>query len=291
MNIKSLFAIPSQPYPFFYRGKTIFWFAFAVLVMSFLFNYLFEPFNVFRPEHRMSFWLICLLQSLNAALWVVVTLLLAARFVKDQKWTVIKEGLLLAGMLLLVGIGQFLIRDMIYDNPYNWTFTYLLEEVGNTFLVGMLFLIIFIPLNHQRLLNMNIDSAGSLTLKPVGQDAPTGLKETVQVATGQKSDDFVLDPRNLIFAKAEKNYTSICLLEKEKSGVALKRIAMGSLEEQLAEFPFIMRVHRSFLVNVHFVTSIRGNAQGLLLGLKCTDEKVPVARSMIADFQSNISSP
>ena len=57
---------------------------------------------------------------------------------EDTHWNLGKEILHISIILFLIGIADFLIRDVIYTNPNNWSLRYLWEEVRNTFLVGLL---------------------------------------------------------------------------------------------------------------------------------------------------------
>ncbi len=63
-----------QPYPFYFKGRQLFNFAAVIFFMSVGLNYLFEPFDNYGPEHKVDFFWISVIHSVNAAL---VLLLLA----------------------------------------------------------------------------------------------------------------------------------------------------------------------------------------------------------------------
>ncbi|NRA11079.1 MAG: LytTR family transcriptional regulator, partial [Crocinitomicaceae bacterium] len=46
----------------------------------------------------------------------------------------------------------------------------------------------------------------------------------------------------------------------------------------------VMKTHRSYVVNLDAVEDVQGNAQGYVLSLTNTDERVPVARNHVNDF-------
>jgi hypothetical protein len=273
-----------QPYPYYFKGKNLWILALMIFAMSMGFNYFFEPFVVYRPEHKVSYFWISMIHSLNAFLCVLVIIGLNNLRVNEDKWTVGNEIALISGVLLMIGISQFLVRDLIYANPDNWSLRYFLEEIRNTFLVGLLFALILVPLNFLRLMKAHLKTAQSFNNNP-----PPNLHgqkiSTLPIVTQQKSDDFELNPEHFLFAKSKGNYLEIFLENGEKANKVLKRMTMKELENQLESFPQFFKTHRSFLVNLQKVAHVKGNAQGYQLEIKSHSEAIPVSRGMIADFE------
>lgn len=61
-----------------------------------------------------------------------------------------------------------------------------------------------------------------------------------------------INPGEIIFVESLKNYLRICTATQK----IIVHSTMVYLENQLKEFPFIHRVHKSFLVNKHFIAEI-----------------------------------
>lgn len=276
----------SQPYPFYYEGKSLLVIVVIIFLASLFFNYLFEPFIVNKAEHRMNFFWICTIHgAVSSAVLGLFFLPIGKIQNIGEKWKMREEILSLFIALVLIGIGQFLIRDIIYDNPYNWSWRYFFEEIRNTLLVGSLFIALFLPYNFSRLFKHNYTRA--LAFSP-NQDFKLTHSTRLFIHTQLKADDFYLDLDRFLFAKAEKNYVEIYLLNESKK--LLKRITFKELENQLLPFGQFCKTHRSYLVNLTMVKSMSGNAQGYKLKLKESDESVPVSRSMINVFEDKISS-
>jgi|SRR6218665_326524 len=273
-----------QPYPYYYRGRSLVILSVFILVAIFLFNYLFKPFIVYEPEQRMSFALICLIHAaVPSILYFLFFYILQLAPKIDEVWNVQKEIIAVVSLLLLIGIGQFLVRDIIYNNPNNWSWRYFFEECRNTILVGILFSFVFVPVNFNRLYRSNRAHAKQLRPLP---DNNIPLQETsIVVQTQVKADDFLLDASRLLFARAEKNYVEFYLHDHGNSHKLLKRISMKELEARLAHLPFLMKTHRSYLVNLLAVEVVTGNAQGYKLKLKGHAELVPVSRNLIPSFE------
>ena len=101
-----------------------------------------------------------------------------------------------------------------------------------------------------------------------------------------KSERFTFDSNSFIYAKAEGNYADIYLKSEDKISKLTKRIALKKLETQLADFPFIIKTHRSVLLNLNYIDSVSGNAQGYKVTLKDCPEAVAVSRNYIQSFES-----
>lgn len=283
LKIKKTVQFLSQPYPFYYEGRDLWIIAGLIFFMTFIFTYFFEPFIVYKPEHRVDYFYICLIHSTTP----VVTLYLWALFYKPQKrvsekWNVGKEIFFVLMFFLLIGIGQFLIRDVIYDNPDNWSWHYLYEEIRNTFLVGTLFAAILIPLNLNYQFYKNQKRALALFPSSVS-DKITVHSSSVFIKTQVKNDDFYLVPDDFIFAQSDGNYVEV-YLNGDVIQKMVKRLTVKELEAQLLKYPFMMRTHRSYLINLKAVETITGNAQGYRLKIKNYDDTLPVSRYMISEF-------
>jgi hypothetical protein len=277
----------NQPYPFYYRGTELMVFIIVIFAMALFFNYSFEPFTVNRSEHKMSYFWISVIHSLSPIV-IVLLLSILLYFNKNlvDSWTLKKELTFFFWLLLLTGIAQFLIRDLIYDNPQNWSWHYLQEEVRNTLLVGMLFAAILIPLNLNRLLLQNQKKALEISKSLNKKTIPERKKLTIR--TKLKSDDFNLDPYCFLYAKADGNYMEIYVLEQGRTEKQVRRIPMKDLENQLQAFSWIVKTHRSFLVNLKYVEEVNGNAQGYRLTLKHIQESIPVSRYSITSFEASL---
>ncbi len=274
--------ILSQPYPFYYQGKGLWIIAGLLFLMTFFFSYAFEPFVVYTPEHKMDYLWISFIHACSPGLVIGLFALFNKSSEYEEKWNVFREILLIASFLLMVGILQFLIRDIIYNNPNNWSWRYLYEEIRNTFLVGTLFAILLTSLNFNRLNAKNTKKARAFN---VSDDLvrPVPVNATVYIETQVKANDFELQTDTLLFAKADGNYVEL-FFEGGKNTKVLKRITLKELEEILKPYPNIIRTHRSYLVNLNHVSRVIGNAQGYKLRLNDFDQKIPVSRYMIRNF-------
>lgn len=69
-----------QPYHFYYEGKTLLTLLGLLFAMAKAFNLLFEPFNVYEPEHKMPYFLITVVHATVASLAFLCFYLLMRAF-------------------------------------------------------------------------------------------------------------------------------------------------------------------------------------------------------------------
>ncbi len=276
------------PYPFYFRGRSLIQFGLIIFLLAFLFNYFFVPFNVNTTEHRMDYLWICVIHSLMPM--VVLFLMYPYIYLTpslDERWTIGKELVFLSVFLLLIGIGQFLIRDLIFDNPNNWSWGYLREEVSNTFLVGILLVGIIVSVNFNRLNARYMKEANILEHSRRAFKTPKSIS-AIPIETQVKMDRFDLEIDHFLFAKAEGNYIMLNLYEGNDIVQILKRITIKEFEKQLSVMDQIVRTHRSYIVNLSFLKQVKGNAQGYQITLHHSNSTIPVSRNMISTFESRL---
>lgn len=272
----------NQPYPFFHKGKELLRNTLLILVIGFIFDYFFEPFNVNRAEHNFSYWVICLVHVGGATATYFLYSSVISRFVDEDDWVLGKEALYAVFLLLFIGVLNFFWRELIYDNPYNFSIHYLIEEIRNTFLSGTLILLLVISVNFNLLRRKNQSQAEYF--EPMKSDANSGLRVPIQAAI--PSDNFELDPSQLLCIKSDGNYVEFYVREGEKIKKLIKRLTLQKAADQLVDFPFIQKTHRAFLVNTRQINRMEGNAQGYQLTVDQLHFPIPVSRRHIERFNA-----
>lgn len=279
--------ILTQPYPYHYHTRRLYLLASIYFAIIFVFLWLFEPFHVNPEEQKIAYWQICILHAfIPSAIFYVYFLLfnIAVPETRKDSWTVGKEILHLCILFFLFGIASFLVRDVIYTNPDNWSWRYFFEEIKNTFLGGALLASLLILLNFYRLYTATQKQASELNKHL--QDGKRSEPLLVSVKTQVKSDDFDLKIEAFLFARAEGNYVEIFSQTPEAIKKELKRITLTKLEGQLSSIPHVVRSHRAYLININNVHLVSGNAQGYQISFAGTNEQALVSRSKMQSFNT-----
>lgn len=279
-----------QPYPFYYEGKKLLQISGVLFLIALFFNYMLQPFDVNPQEQKMHYFWICFIHSSTPLLVLLCLALICRLFPKaTEDWKIKNECILVFFLVLFTGITQFLIRDLIYNNPMNWSWRYFTEEISNSFIAGAFIVPIIISINLNRLQLKNSQKADRIS------SSITEIKELqnsklVTIETDVKSEKFDFESHSFIYAKAEGNYAEIFLKKEDKVQKLIKRIPIKNLEMQLSAFPFIIKTHRSVLLNLNFIEKVTGNAQGYKVQLKDCPDTVPVSRNFIQSFETATAS-
>ena len=230
-----------QAYPFYYTDlREVFIFLCLLVISSFVFTYLFEPFQINLEEHKLNLYWIHLIHAfIPFPVSMVYFYVLNKRVKRTEEWTIGKEFSHLAIVLFITGLLSFLIRDFIYSNPDNWSLRYFFEEIRNTFLIGSLLLMVLLPLNLERLLNQHKALSKSLA----AQSKPLEYAESVHIQTEILNEEFDLDINAFLYAKVEANYTEFLFEEAGEVKRLVKRIRLAQFEKQVESIPHLCRVH------------------------------------------------
>lgn len=107
----------------------------------------------------------------------------------------------------------------------------------------------------------------------------------VNIKMDNSDVEIELSSDNFKFAKASGNYVELFYSKEGKVVKDLQRITLSKFVGQVSKSELnVMKTHRSYVVNLDSVQDIQGNAQGYILSLANTEEKVPVARNNVDVF-------
>lgn len=260
----------------------------VIALLAFVFNYLIRPFETNYSELRLPYFWVAFIHSVSPIAVLLPMAYLKARQHAVDNWQVKNEFRFIFFLLLVIGIVQFLLRDILYDNPLNWSWSYLIEEVYHTMLVGSLLAFGIVSANLNIQFFRNSEHASQLNEKLATYD-PHVPNLRIEILKELKTESFFIDTKDFIFAKSEGNYVEIWLSTYESSKPYLERMPLKELEKALAGYSKIIKTHRSYLLNTDFIEKTKGNAQGYKITLKKCNEIVPVSRNFLQYFDEHMS--
>ena len=91
------------------------------------------------------------------------------------------------------------------------------------------------------------------------------------------SETLTLNLPDLLFIQADDNYSTVFWIQENVVQKKLLRVNLKSIENQINN-SFTIRCHRSFIVNVHAISSVTGNTNGYKLRIRDTEHFIPVSR-------------
>lgn len=281
-------------------------------------TYLRKPFPITRKAWRISiiaalivFFLLFLFQSIPntsfatrfiiilgfALVAGIVTLLLQIvpqlilkDFYSEDNWTIGKQLLQTMIILLFIGIGNFLYGWFISGHC---SISLFLSYVISTFLVGIIPAVIITIYTQNTILKRNLQEASILNkqLLSLQDTLKSDLKTDTQIISfGVTTKGSVeLDINEILYIESIKNYCSIFYISDNKVNTKKIRSTLSQIEENLLPYPFIIRCHRAFMVNTHFIIEVEGNSQGYLLKLNVAKNLIPVSRSYTKGFSERFT--
>lgn len=260
----------------------------AIIVIAFLIIY--KPLGV-HASYLLSFELTVVAYALTVAVSVALGIGLLKHtkyFSNTKEWTIKKELLAIVLILVLMGAIVYFAAFIIEEPSERWNLNTLLDSYIRTTLgVGIPFLLFSLVNIHywympQRLL---IEETRNRII-----DKPNPTNELIKIESRLKKENLSFSLNEFIYAVSDGNYVNFHLLQNGQIRKVIIRNSINDIEQQLAKFPNIIRVHRAYIVNIDMVRTMRGNSLGYQLKLVGVTEEIPVSRKNTTTFRKVFNS-
>ena len=260
----------------------------TLLITLFVFGFavLYKPFNAHAAK-ALNFGVTMAVYSLLSGLFIFlsITILKAFRYFSDSTdWNIFKELLSVFIVLLVLGIAIYLLGFIIEPSAYRLNISTFLNSLKGAFLTGIIPLFFFTATNYRYLLtenlNQNKDGIGEPGLE---KQSPEDL---IQISSQLKKEELSFYPSQFLYAESDGNYVVFYLCINSQLKKEIIRNSINNIEEQLSGIPYILRIHRAFIVNLKKVRSRQGNTLGYLLKLNESEFKIPVSRKNTKVFNN-----
>lgn len=106
----------------------------------------------------------------------------------------------------------------------------------------------------------------------------TGMDQLIEFKGSGSKDQITLSASNFLFGKAQDNYVELFYEEQNQMKKFLMRATLGNLISSINN-KAIIRSHRSYIVNLHHVKTIKGGNRDIALYLDPFNSQVPVSKS------------
>jgi hypothetical protein len=233
---------------------------------------------LFSFESAMAIYL----AALAVPLFFIITGLKKIRYFSNpDEWNILKEFTATVIILLCMGVVIYFMGFLMEKPGQRWNPGTVADSVIHVFLLGMIPFLFFTATNYRHLFaaelvrNFNPDA---------GSSPPEQPEEMIRIGSQLKKEELSFLPVQFVYAESDGNYVIFYL--HINSGIQKKiiRNSIGNIEQQLSAYPFLMRTHRAFIVNVKQVSSQKGNTLGYRLELNGIDAPIPVSRQKTHDF-------
>ncbi len=297
-----MFRFINQPYPIDHSPGSQLRKATLIGLFVGLFLLVFQPFglNLWETPNKglkiLGFGLVTFVVTVFN--FIIARRLLPRLYIEDQ-WTVGREILALMTNILLIAVANRLYLGWLVGS----------EEAGGmswsgmilvTFLIGLFPVTGLVFVSYITQLKKYSQAAARLPIHAHSNEvAPIESTPTVHVSepvattitliADNEKDKVTLPAADLFFIESSDNYCTVHYLRNAQVVKSLLRSSLSRLEKQLVP-PYIVRCHRSYIVNLDRVERVTGNAQGYKLHLLSGQFVVPVARqyneTLIAELKA-----
>jgi len=103
--------------------------------------------------------------------------------------------------------------------------------------------------------------------------------KTITLQSEKTSGRLSFDISELMSVEAQGNYSMFVLYQNNTISRKILHITMKAIEESLSEYEFIVRCHKSYMVNILYISKITGNSRGYLFHFEKETDPVPVSRN------------
>lgn len=203
---------------------------------------------------------------------------LFAAFFQEERWTVGREIALIGYHIVSIGVANYVYGGVVYGGFESGSLNvvqlgYMILATG---LIGLFPATGITTFKYLRYLRRYAQPPQPTPLTAPEQAADA--RQTVELVAENGKDRLTLPLADLLYLESADNYSEVVF---EKNGFPKKELLRGSLSRFEAQVPpgVVVRCHRSYLVNLHRVRRVSGNAQGYKLHLEGMETPVPVARA------------
>jgi len=152
-------------------------------------------------------------------------------------------------------------------------------------LLGLLPVIFLVILNQNLLLRNRIEAFINLENAEGNKPIETESKAVVTFESESKSDSFSVEVDSIIFIKSANNYVEIFYKDRREQKKRLIRNTLNKAEYIIKDFPFLIRCHRTSIINLHYIDNINEAIRDNKIYLKEFDESIAVSRQYILNVK------
>ncbi|RLD64274.1 MAG: hypothetical protein DRJ01_01260 [Bacteroidetes bacterium] len=263
-----------------HNAKIIFFISLGVLA----FLLIFQPIEISSFSKKEIFYLVTglavstfLVLSFN----LIILPSLFPKIFRNNGWNIKKEIIWNLWILLAISSSDFMFYSKLFG-----VFDINFNDIVKIILLGVLPVAVLIIINQERLLKAHLKSAQQLNKKLI--ESKQQKEKFINFESDYKKDKLIIKLNSLILIKSADNYIEVYY---ESNGLVKKQMIRTTLQkaqELIHEYDFIVRCHRTFIVNINRIDEIQGNSQGYKLFFKNIDFPAIVSQKYINEFSKLI---
>ena len=273
----------NQPYPFNddlkHNTKIIFFISIGV----FVFLLLFQPFDISLLPVKQKYYLIIGFGIITFLSFSLNLLLIPSLFplkFSSIGWKIKKEIFWNLWILFTILIGYFFYSNSLGFLKFDFN---MVIKLITTAIIPISVLIV---VNHNKMLRTNLKLADELNKKL--KENKLIQEKIVHFVSDYQKDSLAIKVSLLFFIRSANNYIEIFWKDSDIIKNQLVRCSITNAEELLKEHKFILKCHRSYIVNINYIERFEGNSQGYKLFFENVNFPIPVSKNFVSKLQELI---
>lgn len=287
----------TKPYPFLYSAKRSFIIAIGISLFIGGLNFYLSDQQSIQELLTISKTTLAILFGLITFGVIIIFLGLIPNFFFSEEikenWTIGKETILIVALLTTIIILNYILLLIVAQDAGNFL------SINHFLLVGLNGLIFgIVPTSFMNWLNYTIILRKNLRQvklynkqlqKMLATSVPSSQEKEIELSPANSKDTIKVLLSQVLFIKSEGNYIEIYQKVNQKITKDIHRASLQTIENHLADFPHIVRTHRSYIVNIKNIKETKGNARNYQLFFEHTNLSVPVSRSKFQAFHQKLT--
>lgn len=214
--------------------------------------------------------------------------ILFKRFFDEKQWTRGKYFVFILVLIFMIGIANALYDYMISTKAYHKEISFficLYENLITAYLIGSVPTVFGYFWMKKQELHSNLQEKEDQNRKLISRVQEKGVSdEEIITLSGTSKDSLTLFPSELLYIESSGNYARVYYKTNEQISQKTLRATLLQMEDFLSDYPFLVRCHRAFMVNVYQIEKIKGTK----LWLKSTEVAIPISKTHKANILKQI---
>ena len=273
----------NKPYPFNEDLKHNSIIIFFISIGVPLFLMVLQPFSIGLLPIRDKYYLIIgygVITFLALSLHLLFIPSLFPKAFTSSKWNVKKEIFWNLWILFTILTGYFFYTKMLGVLQFDF------NMVIKMILIAVIPLSALIIINQNRMLRSYLRRATEINKKL--KDSKLRQEEIIHFISDYQKDSLSVKVSLLLFIRSANNYIEVFWKEGDSVKNQMVRCSMAYAEDLLKDYKFIVKCHRSYIVNITYIDRFEGNLQGYKLYFEKVNFPIPVSKSFAGKLQELI---
>ncbi len=274
----------NKPYPFNddlrHNAKIILFISLGVLA----FLLIFQPIEIDAFSKKEIIYLVSGIVVSTFSVLSVNLIVLPSIFPKifyNNIWNIKREIVWNLWILLTISSSDFLFYSQLFG-----VIDIRFSDIVRIILLGFLPVAVLIIINQDRLLRSHLKTAQLLNNKLTKSRQEN--EKLIHFESDYKKDNLSIPPDSILVIKSADNYVEIYYKSEDNVKKHMIRSSLKKADATVKQIDFILRCHRTFIVNTNHIREIEGNSQGYKLYFENLDFPALVSQKYIKSIKNNI---